>query len=1503
MSKRYSHWRTVALAFATVMAPPLAAHGDLAAWIGGDGVWDASDANWSNNDEPDPDDQVYIGSESEVTMGIDNSVEDIHVNSESMLLTSDYSLNVADLLYLSGFGLGDGGILQLASNSPGASPPLVSLSAGRVEIGQNAELRMAGNAIIQNASGVGDLKVFGGGVLRGNGLLAFTDSHNGAAIPALMNDGKIIVGATASSMLPAGSPPARTLQLAIYDEDLFFDLGGAGGGQVTVTRNATLDVDGWIADFDGALNLYHNSTFDSSNNWKLGSAAAGPGVITVDNGEVPGVPGLLIPATPADVAYIKGGLVIIDHADSVIDIVDLDGALTFDAPVIANEGSIYHSGTMTFNANTIIGHGFNLLNTNHSHLIVNATTTVNDANWDWDSTGNVRKLTIGADGSLVANLLDPTADDQWGAQMTLDGGRLEVNTANGFWGQNTGSITVTDSSQTGIGVDPPPNASRITGDHFVQTNGTFHVENLGHLKFNSKSTWGASLEVNGHLELLNSINWAGANVTGQNFSGLLDQKANAVVTANTTIGVHTFDWGGGDTTINPGVTFTVDVDSVSKDSGSDWYDNGSINVNGGVLDVTVGSDQWVLAGTSSSNAGVLNLTNNGAGIPVLQGSEVATVGSGQIRVDGGASIGSPLLLSLGVNSTPATGLLITGSGGVVNAYGKLTLAGGDLRDDIDRSLFNATYNLLDELEVTGDSTVDVETFLWSSSDGTKITPGGFLRMKAAAINLGPNPHEYDRGAFRIEGGTAEFDLAGTNSWTMDGSLFMQHKSGSGASLRGDFVYFGDDDSSPADRNAKLTVTGGGQSVVYADAMYYSDASVSVASDSTLVHAGSVTFNGVDGGIFAEFEGPGNLILAGTNTFNETTFLEFSGGTVALDKGLFSGGGGGGVLPSSDTYIHAPVTIEAASIDSYGFSTTYGETTTSDLYLSPGGKLTINLDSPSTGWQINSYGSINYAGGSSSLHTFLAGSDLELWGEMTVSGKGRSGARIDIHGAINIFSTPSVFQLGGNLGGGPNRLEGGSIYGPGTLRAGGATDLVGYGDIDSTIDFDGTTSDLLADDGTLVINGDLLDVGTFGTADADGVLEVTNPWNTLIAHQVVLNGGQIQGAKITNAGANGIVGHGQVSAQVVNNTKIEALGGTLTLFNAGDQLDGLNNAGFLHANTGDFVVQYPYTYPVDFFGTVRVETGREFFAENAEMAFGFGAALELNEGAFRSNVATSFGGALEVASGQPSSLDSDTEFVFEALSSSVLNADLHLAGSTDVLASAGFSGAGDLVNTSAGLLRLANGAVLGVDLVNEGLMHIGNSPGQASAVSFAQSASGAWQVELDDSNHDDYDSLEVFDSAQLAGTLSVVLGYSAQLGETFEVLTAVNGVSGAFDQVDFSLAQLDPGLGWQISYLPNAVELAVVAPISTVPGDYNNDGVVDAVDYSVWRDHFNTSTLLPNDPTAGSVTNEDYEVWKANYGQTASAMPMPTSPTAVPEPTAWLLVILGATGGAVTVRRR
>jgi hypothetical protein len=95
-------------------------------------------------------------------------------------------------------------------------------------------------------------------------------------------------------------------------------------------------------------------------------------------------------------------------------------------------------------------------------------------------------------------------------------------------------------------------------------------------------------------------------------------------------------------------------------------------------------------------------------------------------------------------------------------------------------------------------------------------------------------------------------------------------------------------------------------------------------------------------------------------------------------------------------------------------------------------------------------------------------------------------------------------------------------------------------------------------------------------------------------------------------------------------------------------------------------------------------------------------------------------------------------------------------------------------------------------------------------------------------------------------------------------------------------------------LANGVAGIAVAQVF-LPGDYNQNGTVDAADYAVWRDNLGTTITLPNDSTPGTVTAADYDVWRAHFGQVPGSGSGARANTAVPEPGSLMLLMFAAAG--------
>jgi hypothetical protein len=119
---------------------------------------------------------------------------------------------------------------------------------------------------------------------------------------------------------------------------------------------------------------------------------------------------------------------------------------------------------------------------------------------------------------------------------------------------------------------------------------------------------------------------------------------------------------------------------------------------------------------------------------------------------------------------------------------------------------------------------------------------------------------------------------------------------------------------------------------------------------------------------------------------------------------------------------------------------------------------------------------------------------------------------------------------------------------------------------------------------------------------------------------------------------------------------------------------------------------------------------------------------------------------------------------------------------------------------------------------------------------------------------------------LAGTLAVSLtgSFMPQEGDVFEIMTASSFGGSAFTSA--SLPALTGSLVWNISYAANLVALSV-----SLPGDFDDDGSVDAADYVVWRKGLGSA-----------YTQSDYNIWRTHFGQTAGSASGASANITVPE---------------------
>ena len=123
----------------------------------------------------------------------------------------------------------------------------------------------------------------------------------------------------------------------------------------------------------------------------------------------------------------------------------------------------------------------------------------------------------------------------------------------------------------------------------------------------------------------------------------------------------------------------------------------------------------------------------------------------------------------------------------------------------------------------------------------------------------------------------------------------------------------------------------------------------------------------------------------------------------------------------------------------------------------------------------------------------------------------------------------------------------------------------------------------------------------------------------------------------------------------------------------------------------------------------------------------------------------------------------------------------------------------------------------------------------------------------------YDHLNVTGDLALDGALEVSLinGFNPIAGQSFNILDWLGTRTGTFSSLVLPTLA---GLAWNTSQLYTTGVLSVAA--AGLPGDFNNNGTVDAADYVVWR------------KTDG--TPADYNTWRTNFGQTVGSVQLPAA---------------------------
>ena len=138
-----------------------------------------------------------------------------------------------------------------------------------------------------------------------------------------------------------------------------------------------------------------------------------------------------------------------------------------------------------------------------------------------------------------------------------------------------------------------------------------------------------------------------------------------------------------------------------------------------------------------------------------------------------------------------------------------------------------------------------------------------------------------------------------------------------------------------------------------------------------------------------------------------------------------------------------------------------------------------------------------------------------------------------------------------------------------------------------------------------------------------------------------------------------------------------------------------------------------------------------------------------------------------------------------------------------------------------------------------------------------------------------------DTSVLGSSLSTLVGQQAIAGGGSALVFAGMNTSVVGDySATYVLTTADEDLpGRAFTDLFLTLTGSVVAP--TLDGDFNGDGTVDAADFTVWRDGLGTI----------GYTLAEYDLWRANYGETLPGAASASASAPEPASIAWALAIL------------
>ena len=193
-------------------------------------------------------------------------------------------------------------------------------------------------------------------------------------------------------------------------------------------------------------------------------------------------------------------------------------------------------------------------------------------------------------------------------------------------------------------------------------------------------------------------------------------------------------------------------------------------------------------------------------------------------------------------------------------------------------------------------------------------------------------------------------------------------------------------------------------------------------------------------------------------------------------------------------------------------------------------------------------------------------------------------------------------------------------------------------------------------------------------------------------------------------------------------------------------------------------------------------------------------------------------------------------------------------------------------------------------------------------------------DIDDDGIIDDDLIYINDIPTFSDSRVAVAGHSPTqqttgLSETLEGTTVRVGIGGEFTGNPLTATSPEELMAMyngrvMEALMPNNIGLNDVLVLYSLPqatnptADFNGSGVVDAADYTVWRDNFgntNATNALGDADGDNDVDGADFLAWQTQFGSSSAASQANTN--SIPEPSTLALGLSAAAAAAAARRKR